>query len=262
MARESRADVPAGALGALSELAGRVEGLLAAASSAGVAGASGGSSSVVSGSGVAAMPRARVMLGITGSPGSGKTTLALALVDELKRRSPGVAAHLPMDGFHLANSTLDRLGLHDRKGAIETFDGWGFVALLDRLRSERGHTVYAPSFHRVVDEGVAGEIAIDDSVRIVVVEGNYLLADGEPWSGARARFDETWFCATPDAERIARLVDRHTEHGRTPAAARAWATDVDGANAVLIERSREHADVVVSGESFGVLADRGERRSP
>ena len=130
------------------------------------------------------------MLGIAGSPGSGKTTLAIALVDELNRRSPGVAVHLPMDGFHLANSTLDHLGLHDRKGAIETFDGWGFVALLDRLRAERGHTVYAPSFHRVVDEGVAGGIAIEDSVQIVVVEGNYLLADGDPWSGARTRFDE------------------------------------------------------------------------
>jgi len=196
----------------------------------------------------------RLMLGIAGSPGSGKTTLAIALVDELNRRSPGVAVHLPMDGFHLANSTLDHLGLHDRKGAIETFDGWGFVALLDRLRAERGHTVYAPSFHRVVDEGVAGEIAIEDSVQIVVVEGNYLLADGDPWSGARTRFDETWFCATPDAERLARLVDRHTEHGRTPEAALAWATEVDGANAVLIERSRVRADLVVSGESFAVLA--------
>lgn len=230
-------------IGAIGELAGRVEALLdeAARSAAGGAGAAG-------------QPPVRIILGIAGSPGSGKTTLAIALVDELDRRTPGIAVHLPMDGFHLANSTLDRLGLHDRKGAIETFDGWGFVALLDRLRVERGHTVYAPSFHRVVDEGVAGEIAIDDFVQIVVVEGNYLLADGEPWAGARTRFDETWFCATPDAERVARLVDRHTEHGRTPDAALAWATSVDGANAVLIERSRERADVVVSGESFAVLA--------
>ena len=231
-------------IGAIGELAGRVERLLEAArSAAGGDGASAPGQSPV-----------RIILGIAGSPGSGKTTLAVALVEEFDRRAPGVAVHLPMDGFHLANSTLDRLGLHDRKGAIETFDGWGFVALLDRLRHERGHTVYAPSFHRVVDEGVAGEIAIEDSVQIVVVEGNYLLADGEPWSGARTRFDETWFCATPDAVRLARLVERHTEHGRTPEAALAWATEVDGANAVIIERTRARADLVVSGESFAVLA--------
>jgi pantothenate kinase len=189
----------------------------------------------------------RVLLGITGSPGSGKTTLARSLVDRLNADLPGIAVHLPMDGFHLANSTLDRLGLHDRKGAIETFDGWGFVALLDRLRSETGHTVYAPSFERTVDEGIAGEIAVDDETQIVVVEGNYLLIDSEPWAGVRDRLDAAWFCATPADERERRLIDRHTFHGRSPDAAAAWARDVDGANAVLIERSQDRADLVVSG---------------
>ncbi len=103
----------------------------------------------------------RFLLGIAGSPGSGKTTLATALVAELNARNPGAAAALPMDGFHLANATLDRLGRHDRKGAIDTFDGWGFLALLHRVRAETGHTVFAPSFRREVDEGVAGEIAIE-----------------------------------------------------------------------------------------------------
>ena len=205
------------------------------------------------GAGAGTPRRDRSVVGIAGSPGSGKTTLAIALVDELNRRHPGSAAHLPMDGFHLANSTLDRLGLRNRKGAIETFDGWGFVALLDRIHAERGHTVYAPSFHRVVDEGVAGEIAIGDSVRFVVVEGNYLLADREPWNRVRLRLDQAWFCATPEAERLVRLVDRHTRHGRTPEAALAWATEVDGANAVLIEASRANAGVVVSGETLEVL---------
>ena len=201
----------------------------------------------------AATPGIRYVLGVAGSPGSGKTTLAKALVKRLNKRRPGVAVHLPMDGFHLANSTLDRLGIHDRKGAIETFDGWGFVALLDRVRAETDHTVYAPSFQRSVDEGVAGEVAIEPDAEIVVVEGNYLLADQGPWTLVRDRLDAAWFCSTALDEREARLIDRHTRHGRTVEAATAWARDVDGANAVLIEATAVRADLVLSGTTGEVL---------
>ena len=190
----------------------------------------------------------RVVVGIAGSPGAGKTTLAARLVAELNASAGApVAVHLPMDGFHLANSTLDRLGIRGRKGAIETFDGWGFVALLERVRAERGHTVYAPSFERAVDEGIAGEVAVEPDARIVVVEGNYLLVDREPWNRIPALLTETWFCETPAEERVARLVDRHSRQGRSAEEALDWATSVDGANALLIEPTRSRADAVVSG---------------
>lgn len=203
-------------------------------------------------------PGSRFLLGIAGSPGGGKTTLAKALVERINRARAGTAAYVPMDGFHLANSTLDRLGLRERKGAIETFDGWGFVALLDRLRSETDHVVYAPGFARVVDEGIAGEVAVPPTATILVVEGNYLLADREPWSGIRDRLDAAWFCSTPLSEREARLVDRHVRHGRTREAATAWAREVDGANATLIEGTKDRADLVVSGITGEVLS-RGAR---
>ncbi|MFG6279233.1 nucleoside/nucleotide kinase family protein [Microbacterium sp. 5K110] len=202
----------------------------------------------------AASGSARFLLGIAGSPGSGKTTLAAALVDELNARLAGVAAALPMDGFHLANATLDRLGRRDRKGALDTFDGWGFLALLHRVRAETDRTVFAPSFHRAVDEGVAGEIAIEPATRLVVVEGNYLLVDDGPWALVRDALDETWFCTAPPAAREARLIERHTRHGRTVEAATAWARNVDGGNADLIETTRDRADLVVSGETGAVVA--------
>ncbi|WP_394685554.1 nucleoside/nucleotide kinase family protein [uncultured Microbacterium sp.] len=195
----------------------------------------------------------RYLLGIAGSPGGGKTTLAAAIVAELNERRGGGAAALPMDGFHLANASLDRLGRRDRKGALDTFDGWGFLALLERVRRETGHTVYAPSFRREVDEGVAGEIAIEPSARIVVVEGNYLLVGDEPWAGVREALDEVWFCDTPADQREARLVERHVRGGRSPQAALAWAREVDGVNAVMIEATRGRADLIVSGASGRVF---------
>ncbi|WP_395245568.1 nucleoside/nucleotide kinase family protein [Agromyces sp. MMS24-K17] len=214
---------------------------------------------------------ARVLVGIAGAPGAGKTSLARAVVAELNARVAGeasaplaafdppleeVAVHLPMDGFHLANATLDRLGLRDRKGAIETFDGHGFVALLERLRREVDHDVYAPSFEREVDEPVAAELAIPPSARIVVVEGNYLLADADPWRRIRddRLLDEAWFVDTGDDERMLRLVHRHTAYGRTPEVAEAWARDVDGANARRIAPGRDRADLVVSGVTGALLA--------
>ncbi|MGO4298571.1 nucleoside/nucleotide kinase family protein [Leifsonia sp. RAF41] len=199
----------------------------------------------------------RAILGIAGSPGSGKTTLARAVADRANELAgAGTAVHLPMDGFHLANRTLDALGRHDRKGAIDTFDGWGFVTLLERVLAETGNPVYAPAFDRNVDEPVAGSIAISPGTRLIVAEGNYLLIDQEPWSRIRDLLAESWFVATPKDERMRRLVDRHKRHGRTAEGATAWARDVDGANAVLIEASQERATLVVEGTT-GLSAPSG-----
>ena len=195
--------------------------------------------------------KSRIIIGITGSPGAGKTTVAKEIVTRLNGAdTPSRAVYLPMDGFHLANATLDRLGIHDRKGAIETFDGWGFVALLTRVLSEQDHPVYAPSFERPVDEGIAGEVAIPAGVQIVVAEGNYLLVDQEPWNQIPELLAEGWFCETGADERLSRLVDRHTRHGRSPSEALAWASSVDGANALLIEPTHARADLVISGVSI------------
>jgi pantothenate kinase len=169
------------------------------------------------------------------------------------------AVHLPMDGFHLANSTLRRRGRLDRKSALDTFDGWGFVALLRRVRDETDHTVLAPSFRLEADEPVAGEIAVEPDHHVVVVEGNYLFVPEGPWGGVRDLLDEAWFCSADRDQRVRRLVDRHTRHGRTVEAATTWASEVDGRNALVVEATRSRADLVVSG---AIPETRTERRGP
>jgi len=192
----------------------------------------------------------RLVLGITGCPAAGKSTLAALLVAGL--RQVGVpAALVPMDGFHLSDAALDRLGRRDRKGAIDTFDGDGYLALLHRLRTERHRTVWAPGFERDLEQPVAGTIAVDPPARLVVTEGNYLLADAEPWPAVRALLAEVWFCQLDDDVRRDRLIRRHIEFGKSPAAAHAWVTTVDDPNARLIEAGRDRADLVVDMTALG-----------
>ena len=96
----------------------------------------------------------RAVLGITGAPAAGKSTLA----ENLVRALGAAVAHVPMDGFHLADAELDRLGRRDRKGAPDTFDALGYAALLRRLRDDEDDVVYAPGFERVIEQPFAGAI--------------------------------------------------------------------------------------------------------
>lgn len=177
----------------------------------------------------------RTVLGIAGAPGAGKSTLARRIVTAVDERlGAGTAVQVPMDGFHLSNAALDALGRHDRKGAADTFDADGYVALVRRLVAADEDVVWAPDFDRRVDEPVAGSIAVPRTTRLVVSEGNYLLDDTAPWSALPALFTETWFCAVDDGVRLDRLVGRHMRHGRDHEAARAWAVEVDGVNAARV----------------------------
>ena len=183
----------------------------------------------------------RRLLGVAGAPGSGKSTLALALV-----RAVGPSAVLvPMDGFHLANVELARLGRAGRKGAPDTFDAAGYVALLRRLREETGRTVYAPYFDRGLEEAVAGAVPVGPHVTLVVTEGNYLLEPTDGWEQVHGLLDEAWFVVPDERVRRERLVARHVAHGRSPAEATAWVDGSDEPNARLVTRTRDRADLLV-----------------
>jgi pantothenate kinase len=184
----------------------------------------------------------RVIIGITGKPGAGKSTVAERLVAELGER----AVLVPMDGFHLPQKTLERLGRRDRMGAPDTFDVPAYVALLARLRT-RGATT-APGFDRVAEEAVADAIPIPAEADIVITEGNYLLTETGGWEAVRPLLDAVWYIDLEDAVRIERLIARHHAFGKSRDAATAWANGPDAANAALIARTRGRADLVVSGE--------------
>ncbi|NUO91793.1 MAG: nucleoside/nucleotide kinase family protein [Dermatophilaceae bacterium] len=191
-------------------------------------------------------PGQRAILGIAGNPGAGKTTLAENLVRELNGTGEPWVAHVPMDGFHLADVELERLGRRDRKGAPDTFDAAGYAALLGRLReSQEGDVVYAPGFERVLEQPIAGAVAVPPTARLVVTEGNYLLLDTGAWPRVRSRLDEVWFCELDEAERLRRLIARHEEFGKGHEEAVAWVLRSDQRNAELVAATRDRADLVV-----------------
>jgi pantothenate kinase len=181
----------------------------------------------------------RVIIGIAGKPGAGKSTLALALVSALAD-----SAYLPMDGFHLADVELVRLGLLDRKGTPETFDPGGYAALLGRIAA--GETVWAPAFDRELEQPIAQSLPITSETKIVITEGNYLLLPDPLWQRARGYLTETWYVDLAEETRLRRLIWRHVEFGKTPFGARAWVRRNDEPNAELVGEHADKADLVVT----------------
>lgn len=183
----------------------------------------------------------RKLLGLVGPPGSGKSTLAAALHDAF----PGVSQVVPMDGFHLANVELQRLGRSARKGAPDTFDSAGYAAMLRRLRSQRdGEIVYAPEFRREIEEPVAGAIPVLARTQLVITEGNYLLLDGGPWAELASLLDDVWYVDVDDDLRTDRLARRHQQFGRSREDALDWVAGTDEPNARLIATTRPNAKLV------------------
>ncbi len=178
------------------------------------------------------------LIGLTGAPGAGKSTLAARMAREWG------AVVVPMDGFHLADVELERRGLRGRKGAPETFDAEGYAALLARVRA-REPLVMAPGFERALEQPIAGALPVPGSAPLVVTEGNYLLLADPRWAAVRAQLDAVWHLRVDDSVRRRRLLARHVAFGKSPADARAWLRDVDDPNAELVDAAAERADLVV-----------------
>lgn len=186
----------------------------------------------------------RRLLGIAGAPGAGKSSLTALLAEQLPA---GSCVVVPMDGFHLADVALARLGRAERKGAPDTFDASGYVALLQRLRTAmpQDEPVWAPMFERDLEQPLAGAIEVPAQVPLVITEGNYLLTELGAFAQVRGMLDARWFVEAPEELRHQWLIARHERFGKSPAAAREWALGPDEDNARLIAATRDRADVVV-----------------
>jgi pantothenate kinase len=190
--------------------------------------------------------RSRVLIGVVGAPGAGKSTATSAVAAALTAQGASCAV-VPMDGFHLAQRELQRLGRADRKGAPDTFDAAGYVALLRRLREGTDDVVYAPEYVRgAVEQPVGSAVPVPRDVAVVLTEGNYLLLDDGPWAAVRPLLDETWYLDVDDAVRRSRLYARHLANGKTPELATAFTDGSDERNARLVAAGRDRADVQVA----------------
>ncbi|MET3133899.1 pantothenate kinase [Oxalobacteraceae bacterium GrIS 1.11] len=184
----------------------------------------------------------RKILGIVGAPGAGKSSFAQAL----HLAFPDISQIVPMDGFHLANTELARLGRPQRKGAPDTFDSAGYDALLRRLRRQGAdEMIYAPEFRRDIDEAIAGAIPVFPHSQLIITEGNYLLLQQDHWQDVAALLDQCWYLDVDDALRTERLLRRHERYGRTPREALDWVAATDAPNAQLIKATRARADLVL-----------------
>ena len=188
----------------------------------------------------------RMMIGVAGPPAAGKSTLAELLVDRLNESADTNAALVPMDGYHLDNEALDALNLRERKGAPQTFDADGFVALVSQISGSSDAVSYA-TFDRTNDRTVPNSASVAANTDIVVVEGNYLLLNTEPWSQLKALFDLSIFIRPSIKTLEERLIQRWLSYGFEQEAAekKALSNDIPNARTILDQSSQ--ADLTFGG---------------
>jgi len=187
----------------------------------------------------------RIAIGLAGGPGVGKSTLAVRLVEALNAETPGLAAYVPMDGFHMQHAKLEALGTVKDKGAPHTFEGAAFADFLERLKAAKTD-VSGPGYSRKIEDVVQEAFTIAAETRLLIVEGNYLLLANSPWWRIKPLLDSSIFIAVPRETVRTRLMKRHAEEGLFSFERnREHVERVDLSNYDVVARSRPRADIVI-----------------
>jgi pantothenate kinase len=192
---------------------------------------------------LAGTKRGRVMIGIAGGPGAGKSRLAAAVCDACW---PGLKAQvIPMDGFHMEQKKLQKLGLAGDKGAPHTFEAEKFIEFVARLRTAK-RAMPGPAYSREIEDVIPDAYVVSGKDRLLIVEGNYLLLNKEPWRVLRDLFDLTIFVSLNRRVARERLMKRHAEHGLfSEAHIRRHVEEVDMENFDLVAKSAPRADIIL-----------------
>lgn len=188
----------------------------------------------------------RFILGIVGAPGAGKSTLASDLCTEINSEdSDNPAIVVPMDGYHFSNEHLSEINLLALKGIPETFDAYGFVDILRRIKNTTDKSVFCPRFDRTIEASIPDDIEVKPQHKLILVEGNYLLLDENPWSQITSLLDQSWYINCPDDILLSRLIKRHMDGGKSRPEAIAKVESTDLPNASLIEATKSRATRVL-----------------
>jgi len=221
---------------------------------------------------VQAAAGARLVVGIAGPPGSGKSVFAAVLsrlMEAFQEDAEPGAVVIGLDGFHYANEHLDNHhraipGLQPEllrtvKGAPETFDVETFVSALDALRSEP--QLDLPAYDRVLHDPVAGSVHVEEAHRLALVEGNYLLLDENGWEQVRPRLDLRLFISIPLEAIRPHIIERHVRGGRSADDAERHFERVDRRNYEFCIPTMQRADVVIErGADQHIRTVRGPHR--
>ncbi|KFY12587.1 hypothetical protein V492_03797 [Pseudogymnoascus sp. VKM F-4246] len=198
-------------------------------------------------------PGSRYLVAISGIPGSGKTTLAQAITARLNAShaasdpsSPPLAVYVPMDGFHLTRAQLSAMPnaaeAHERRGAHWTFDPEKLLELVRAIKDPAQGTVFGPSFDHALKDPVEEDVRIDETAKVVVLEGLYLSLEARLWGEVGREMDERWFVDVDKKVATARVVERHIRSGvcasREEAVERATGSDALNADEILAGRGK------------------------